>query len=60
MVENVLHIGRFRRQFDVARFRLPMHGHFAGLALAFHHQQFIAGIRRAGQAQHHHRNGGPG
>ena len=36
-----------------------MHRHFARLALALDHQQFIARIRRAGQAQHHHRNGGP-
>ncbi len=37
-----------------------MHRHFTRLALALHHQQFIARIRRAGQAQHHHRDRGSG
>jgi len=37
---------------DVAGLGLTVHGHFARLALAFDHQQFIAGIGRARQSQH--------
>ena len=37
-----------------------MHRHFARLAFALDHEQLIAGIRRARQAQHHHGNGRTG
>ncbi len=43
------------RELGVAELALAIQRHFARLALAFDHEQFVAGIRRTRQAQHHHR-----
>ena len=44
------------RELDVAELALAVQRHFARLALALDRQQLVAGVRRARQAQHHHRH----